>query len=65
MNYSKQQWLICYILGNEGFNIIEMGYDEHNHLHFKSPIGTTINEKRDVYYNNNLVLFKHAWEKNR
>ena len=63
--YAKQQWLICYILGTEGFNIIEMDYDEHNHLHFKSPICTTINEKRDVYYNNNLVLFKHAWEKNR
>ena len=62
--YSKQQWLICLILGTKGFNIIEMDFDEHNHLHFKIQNGTTIDQKRFVYYNNELVLFKHAWEKN-
>lgn len=61
--YAKQQWLISYILGTEKYNIIEMGYVEHNHKHFPSPEGTTIDSERQVFYNNKLVLFKHAWEK--
>lgn len=59
-HYAKQQWLICYILGTENYNIIEMGYDIHNHTHFSSPIGTT-NDGGIVKYNNNIVLFKHRW----
>jgi hypothetical protein len=59
-HYAKQQWLICYILGDENYNIIEMGYDIHNHTHYPSPIGTSV-ENGYVMYNNKVVLFKHRW----
>ena len=59
-HYAKQQWLICYILGTENYNIIEMGYNIHNHTHYPSPIGTT-NENGLVKYNDEIVLFKHRW----
>lgn len=59
-HYAKQQWLICYIIGTEKYNIIEMGYEVHNHTHYPSPIGTT-NENGLVKYNGETVLFKHRW----
>lgn len=63
-HYAKQQWLICYILGTKNFNIIELGYDLHNHKHFTSPIGTKMGDDKLVYFNDKMVLFRHAWEKN-
>jgi hypothetical protein len=61
-HYAKQQWLISYIIGTDKeFNIIEMGYDVHNHRHFPSPLGTTQDVNGDVYFNNKKVLFKHKW----
>lgn len=60
-HYAKMQWLICYILATKNFNIIEMGYDIHNHTHAPSPIGTSIDKNGIVQYNNKIVLFKHKW----
>lgn len=59
-HYAKQQWLISYIIGTKGFNIIEMGYDIHNHTHYPSPQGTT-NKGGLIKYNDKVVLFKHRW----
>jgi hypothetical protein len=59
--YAKQQWLISYIIGTENFNVIEMGYEMHNHTHYKAPEGSEINNKI-VTYNNQVVLFKHKWD---
>jgi hypothetical protein len=59
--YAKQQWLISYIIGTENFNVIEMGYDIHNHTHFKKAEGSEINNKI-VTYNDKVVLFKHKWD---
>ena len=59
-HYAKQQWLICYILGTENYNIIEMGYDIHNHTHYPSPLGT-VNDNGIIKYYDNIVLFKHRW----
>lgn len=61
-HYAKQQWLISYIIGTDDeFNVIEMGYDIHNHRHFPSPEGTSQDQNGDVYFNNKKVLFKHKW----
>lgn len=60
--YAKQQWLISYIIGTQDYNIIEMGYDMHNHTHYPSPIGTKIDEKGIVTYEDKVVLFKHKWD---
>jgi hypothetical protein len=61
-HYAKQQWLISYIIGTDtSFNIIEMGYDVHNHRHYPSPKGTTQDINGDVYFNDKKVLFKHKW----
>ena len=59
-HYAKQQWLISYIIGTGDYNIIEMGYELHNHTHYPSPIGTT-NENGLIKYDNKIVLFKHRW----
>lgn len=59
--YPKQQWLISFIIGTRGFNIIEMGYDFHNHSHYKTAKGSNINNGI-VTYNNEVVLFKHKWD---
>lgn len=58
---AKQQWLISYIIGTRDFKIHEMPYDFHNHTHYASPAGTTIDEHGVVSYNNSVVLFKHRW----
>lgn len=61
-HYAKQQWLISYIIGvKPEFNVIEMGYDIHNHKHYPSPEGTSQDQNGDVYFNNKKVLFKHKW----
>jgi len=61
-HYAKQQWLISYIIGvKPEFNIIEMGYDIHNHKHYPSPEGTAQDQNGDVYFKNKKVLFKHKW----
>lgn len=61
-HYAKQQWLISYIIGTDKeFNVIEMGYDVHNHKHYPSPEGTTQDMNGDVYFKNKKVLFKHKW----
>ena len=61
-HYAKQQWLISYIIGvKPEFNVIEMGYDIHNHTKYQSPEGTFRDQNGDVYFNNKKVLFKHAW----
>lgn len=60
-HYAKQQWLISFIIGTMDFNIIEMGYDIHNHTHYPSPEGTTIDEDGVVRFENKVVLFKHKW----
>jgi hypothetical protein len=60
-HYAKQQWLISFIIGTENFNIIEMGYNLHNHTHYESPVGTKIDNNGIVTYNNKIVLFKHKW----
>lgn len=61
-HYAKQQWLISYIIGvKPEFNIIEMGYDIHNHKHYPSPEGTSQDMNGDVYFKNKKVLFKHKW----
>jgi len=59
-HYAKQQWLICYLLFVNNYNVIEMGYEIHNHTHYPSPQGTT-NENGLVKFNNSVVLFKHKW----
>lgn len=63
-HYAKQQWLICFVFGTQGFKITELNYDIHNHKHYVSPMGTELRDDKMVYYNNKLVLFRHAWEKN-
>lgn len=61
-HYAKQQWLISYIIGiKPEFNVMEMGYDIHNHKHYPSPEGTTQDMNGDVYFKNKKVLFKHKW----
>ena len=60
-HYAKMQWLICFILGTKNFNIIEMGYDIHNHTHAPSPIGTKIDKNGIVTFDDKVVLFKHKW----
>jgi len=61
-HYAKQQWLISYIITtNNLFNVIEMPYDIHNHCHYEPPAGTVKDENNVVYYNGNVVLFKHKW----
>ena len=60
-HYAKQQWLISFIIGTMDFNIIEMGYDLHNHTHYPSPVGTTIDDDGVVKFENKIVLFKHRW----
>jgi hypothetical protein len=61
-HYAKQQWLISYIIGmSDVFNVIEMGYNIHNHRHHPSPEGTTQDDNGDVYFKNKKVLFKHNW----
>lgn len=60
-HYAKQQWLISFLLGVFDYNVIEMPYDIHNHTHYPSPIGTTIDENRVVRFNDKVVLFKHRW----
>ena len=61
-HYAKQQWLISFLIGTDNyFNIIEMGYEIHNHKHYPSPIGTTQDKNGNVYFDNKLVLFKHKW----
>jgi hypothetical protein len=60
-HYAKQQWLICFIIGTMDFNIIEMGYDIHNHTHYATPKGTTIDEDGVLRFENKVVLFKHKW----
>jgi len=62
-HYAKQQWLISFLIGTDSyFNIIEMGYDIHNHTHYASPIGTTQDANHNVFFDNKLVLFKHKWD---
>lgn len=61
-HYAKQQWLISYIITtNDLFNVIEMPYNVHNHCHYKPPAGTVKDENDVVYYNGDVVLFKHKW----
>jgi calcineurin-like phosphoesterase family protein len=60
-HYAKQQWLICFIIGTMGYNIIEMPYDIHNHTHYPSPEGTNIDENGIVSFKGDVVLFKHRW----
>jgi len=60
-HYAKQQWLLSFIVGTMNFNIIEMGYEIHNHRHYPSPVGTRVDANEVVYYNNKIVLFKHKW----
>ena len=60
-HYAKMQWLICFILGTNDFNIIEMGYHVHNHTHAPSPYGTKIDSNGIVTFNDKIVLFKHKW----
>jgi hypothetical protein len=59
-HYAKQQWLICYLFKLYNFNVIEMGYNIHNHTHYTSPLGTT-NENGIIKYYGDVVLFKHRW----
>ena len=59
--YSKQQWLISFIIGTKDFNIIEMGYDIHNHNHYPPASGSVI-DNGILTYNNQVVLFKHKWD---
>ena len=61
LHYAKQQWLISFIIGTQGFNIKEMGYDLHNHTHYPPAIGSYIDYDRKVYYKGKSVLFKHQW----
>lgn len=60
-HYAKQQWLLSFLINTNGYNVFEMSYEIHNHLHYPSPIGTKQDENGIVYYNNNMVLFKHKW----
>lgn len=60
-HYAKQQWLISYIIGTQGYNISEMGYDIHNHTHYSSPVGTKIDSNGVVTFEDKVVLFKHKW----
>jgi hypothetical protein len=58
--YAKQQWLISFIIGTMGFNIIEMGYNLHVHTHYPIPKGAEkINDI--VTYNGETILFGHNW----
>lgn len=58
-HYAKQQWLLSYIIGTKGFKVYEMPYQFHTHSHYPPPPGTTMNSTRELYYNNEKVLFKH------
>jgi hypothetical protein len=60
-HYARQQWLLSFIFKIMDCNVIEMPYDIHNHTHYPSPEGTTIDEKGIVRYNDKIVLFKHKW----
>jgi hypothetical protein len=60
-HYAKQQWLISYIIGTQDYNIMEMGYDIHNHTHYSSPEGTKIDGNGIVTFEDKVVLFKHKW----
>lgn len=61
-HYAKQQWLISFLIGTrEDYNIIEMPYHIHNHLHYPSPVGTTQDRNGDVHFEGKKVLFKHKW----
>ena len=61
-HYAKQQWLLSLLINTKGYNVYEMPYDIHNHLHYPSPVGTTQDSNGDVFYNNKKVLFKHKWD---
>ena len=58
-HYAKQQWLLSLLINTKGYNVYEMPYDIHNHLHYPSPVGTQQDSEGTVYYNNKVVLFKH------
>jgi calcineurin-like phosphoesterase family protein len=60
-HYAKQQWLICFIIGTMNFNTIEMPYNIHNHTHYPSPEGTSIDMNGVVSFKGDVVLFKHRW----
>jgi hypothetical protein len=61
-HYAKQQWLLSLLINTNGYNVYEMPYDIHNHLHYPSPVGTQQDADGTVYYNNKKVLFKHKWD---
>jgi hypothetical protein len=61
-HYAKQQWLLSLLINTKGYNVYEMPYDIHNHLHYPSPVGTQQDSEGTVYYNNKVVLFKHKWD---
>ena len=61
-HYAKQQWLLSLLINTKGYNVYEMPYDIHNHLHYPSPAGTQQDNNGTVYYNNKVVLFKHKWD---
>jgi hypothetical protein len=61
-HYAKQQWLLSLLINTMGYNVYEMSYDIHNHLHYPSPAGTQQDAEGVVYYNNKKVLFKHKWD---
>lgn len=60
-HYARQQWLLSFLFRIKEYNVIEMPYNIHNHTHYPSPQGTTIDENGIVKYNNKIVLFKHKW----
>jgi hypothetical protein len=57
-HYAKQQWLLSLIFTTEGYNIIEMDYDIHNHNIYGIVPGTTYRDN-SVYFNNKKCLFRH------
>jgi hypothetical protein len=57
-HYAKQQWLLSLIFTTEGYNIIEMDYDIHNHNIYGIVPGTTYKDNL-VYFNNKKCLFRH------
>lgn len=61
-HYAKQQWLLSFIIGTMNFNIMEMSYEIHNHRHYPSPVGTSVDANNIVYYNDKVVLFRHKWD---
>jgi hypothetical protein len=56
---AKQQWLISFIIGTKGYNIIEIPYHIHCHGHFGLPVGADMDENDVATYNGNVILFKH------